>query len=154
MFIHSHWKLDEKLFLLTSAFIVDTESFDSLFSCSISLWRSFFSLSMLSEIWFSFRSKTLAFSSAEATEDSAFMRRFVPLFSCEDSFHCGALSKIQNWGKTLSFHIPDSNKSLHQIFQQIKITKSNKFTEMQHMIKINHQLLKRERGEGKERERS
>jgi len=62
--------------MLTSALILETECFDSLFSCASSVLRRFFSLSMLSERWPSFPSKTLAFSSAEAAEDSAFWRRF------------------------------------------------------------------------------
>jgi hypothetical protein len=62
--------------MLTSALILETECSGSLFICSSSLLGRFFSLSMLSERWLSFPSKTLAFSSAEADEDSAFWRRF------------------------------------------------------------------------------
>lgn len=62
--------------LLTSAPIREIEDFDSLFNCVSSLFRRFFSLSMLSERWLSFPSKRDAFSSAEAAADSALRRRF------------------------------------------------------------------------------
>lgn len=66
---------------LTSAVTLESENFESLFTCASSFCRCFFSLSMLSERWVSFPSNRLAFSSAEAAEDSAFFRRFISLWS-------------------------------------------------------------------------
>lgn len=73
--------LNLKLSVLTSAVILATESLDSLLRCARSLLRCLFSLSMLSERWLSFPSKTLAFSSATAAEVSAFLRRFISFWS-------------------------------------------------------------------------
>ena len=73
--------LNSELSELTSAVILAAESLDSLLICARSLLRCFFSLSMLSERWLSFLSKTLAFSSAEAAEVSAFVRSFISFWS-------------------------------------------------------------------------
>lgn len=85
---------------LTSAFILAAESLDSFLICARSLFRCLFSLSMLSERWLSFPSKTLAFSSAEAAEVSAFVRRFISFWSF--TWKSKSNMKTRTWTCTFS----------------------------------------------------